>query len=88
VTERLSVSVPEAADRVAGRLRAALVGAGFNVDRDFEAVRAEVTATGQGYVTLGKLLPAAAERLCELLESCDDIVRDADRSQIASESSD
>jgi hypothetical protein len=64
-----SIPVPPAAEQAAARLRAALADAGFDLERDFTAVRADVTTSGQGFITIGRLMLATAERLCELLES-------------------
>ena len=63
------VSVPPEADTAAQRLRSALAAAGFDVDRDFEYCRADVTTSGLGNVTLGRLSLSTATRLCEALEA-------------------
>ena len=63
------IAVPLQAEAATARLRAALQGAGFDVERDFEHCRADVTTSGMGTVTLGRLSVTTAERLAEVLEA-------------------
>jgi hypothetical protein len=51
------------------RLRAALVEAGFDVERDFAVFHPDVTSTGQGFVAVGRLSITTADRLAEVLEA-------------------
>lgn len=62
------VAVPPEAEAAKERLRAALEGAGFDVERDFEYCRADVTTSGMGNVTLGRLSLTTAGRLSVVLE--------------------
>lgn len=64
------VAVPPEAEAAKERLRAALEGAGFDVERDFEHCRADVTTSGMGNVTLGRLSLTTAGRLSAVLEAC------------------
>jgi len=63
------VAVPPEAEAAKERLRAALEGAGFDVERDFEHCRADVTTSGMGNVTLGRLSLTTASRLSAALEA-------------------
>lgn len=62
------ISVPADATAAAQRLSAALGAAGFDVTRDFAMVRADVTSSGTGHVTVGRLPVSTAVRLAELVE--------------------
>jgi hypothetical protein len=57
----------DVAYRTAARLREALFAAGFEADRDFPALRGDVTNSAEPFITLGRFRPAAAEQLAELL---------------------
>lgn len=57
----------DVAYRTAARLRDALFAAGFEADRDFPALRGDVTSSAEPFVTLGRFRPGAAEQLAALL---------------------
>ena len=63
------VAVPPEAEAAKERLRSALEGAGFEVERDFEHCRADVTTSGMGNVTIGRLSLTTANRLSAVLEA-------------------
>jgi hypothetical protein len=63
------VAVPPEAETAKERLRAALQGVGFEVERDFEHCRADVTTSGMGNVTIGRLSLTTANRLSAVLEA-------------------
>ncbi|HEY3868172.1 MAG TPA: hypothetical protein VGM10_07465 [Actinocrinis sp.] len=69
----------DTAYRTAARLREALLAAGFEADREFPALRGDVTSSAEPFVTLGRFRPGAAERLTALLLSASSA---ADRAQI------
>lgn len=62
------VPVPAQTSSAAERLHAALLAAGFTVPGDVSMVRADVTTSGDGQVTVGRLPTATALRLAEVLE--------------------
>ena len=62
------VPVPADARTAAERLHTALTAAGFAVPGDFAMVRADVTISGVGHVTIGRLPVSTAQRLANALE--------------------
>lgn len=57
----------ERARRLAERMRESLAAAGFDVDRDFPALRGDTTASHEPFLTFGRLSPDVGERLAGLL---------------------
>lgn len=57
----------ERARLLAERMRESLAAAGFDVDRDFPALRGDTTVSNEPFVTFGRLSPDVGERLAGLL---------------------
>lgn len=58
----------ERARRLAERMRESLAAAGFDVDRDFPALRGDTTVSNEPFLTFGRLSPDVGERLAGLLD--------------------
>jgi hypothetical protein len=71
-----AVPVPREAEMAERRLRAALTEVGFDVERDFTVFHPDVTSSGQGFVSVGRLSVTTADRLAEILETTAAVIGD------------